>query len=323
MSPITLYQVFSFVLPFVIGLFILLERPRNVINRIFFFLSLVITGYAGANFLIEYQTFTLSDPTFAYKLAIFFASLNPPALVLFSWYFPRLNSKVTIGKTLFVWGIALFFTSFSFSNFYVKNIDVLLGIRFIDFGFLYSVFAINFCILVGYSFFHLLNVYNNSESKVEKKQIKIVLIGLVISYSVGSVFSLLLPVFFRYSVTEFIGPIGPLILVLFMAYAITKLELMDIRVAITRSVAYGIVGLLLIASFFGLNFFPMPTLILMIANASLGIFWAFVARRIRTFIQTPLEEKWITDFYDSDKLVNKIAKSLAPIIEKEDACQLI
>ncbi|MFH1361598.1 MAG: ATP-binding protein, partial [bacterium] len=47
------------------------------------------------------------------------------------------------------------------------------------------------------------------------------------------------------------------------------------------------------------------------------------ARRIRTFIQTPLEEKWITDFYDSDKLVNKIAKSLAPIIEKEDACQLI
>ncbi|MBU0687314.1 MAG: GAF domain-containing protein [Candidatus Margulisbacteria bacterium] len=252
MNLIIYYQFLSAILSFAIGLFVLIKGPRNIVNRIFFLLSLFITGYAGANLLLEYHTLFFYDPSFAYKLAIFFASLHPPTLVLFSWYFPNSSGHIDIKRTIFVYAIGLFFTSLSFTNLYVKGITVTHGIRYIDFGFFYSIFALYFCVFVLYSFFNLLRKYRVSGSSVEKNQLKYVLIGLVIAYSIGATFSLLLPVFFHYSRTEFIGPIGPLILVFFMAYAIVKHRLMDIEVIIRKGIIYSALIIFVAAVYSGI-----------------------------------------------------------------------
>ena len=108
-----------------------------------------------------------------------------------------------------------------------------------------------------------------------------------------------------------------------IAYAITKAELMDIRVVITRAAAYLFVGVLLAASFVGLNSFALPQAAVMVANTLLALFWALAAHRLRALIQTPLEEKWITDWFDSDKLINHIATKLIPVMDRAGVFNII
>ncbi|MFH1825947.1 MAG: ATP-binding protein, partial [bacterium] len=55
----------------------------------------------------------------------------------------------------------------------------------------------------------------------------------------------------------------------------------------------------------------------------LALFWAWAAHRLRNLIQTPLEEKWITDWYDSDKLVNNIVQNLATTFGRKEAMETI
>lgn len=108
-----------------------------------------------------------------------------------------------------------------------------------------------------------------------------------------------------------------------IAYAITKHELMDIRVAITRGAAYGTVVILIILSFVFLNLLQMPRLLVISTNTILCLFWAFYASRLRTFIQTPLEEKWITGWYDLNKLMNRIAQELVSAMETQKVFEII
>ncbi|MGB9612937.1 MAG: two-component system sensor histidine kinase NtrB, partial [Candidatus Margulisiibacteriota bacterium] len=61
----------------------------------------------------------------------------------------------------------------------------------------------------------------------------------------------------------------------------------------------------------------------MTTNALLALFWVFAAHRMREFIQTPLEEKWITGWYNSDKLLHSVAQKLIPAVEKEEVFKII
>lgn len=110
---------------------------------------------------------------------------------------------------------------------------------------------------------------------------------------------------------------------LIIAYAITKHELMDIRVVIGRGLAYGIVGIVMIGSFAALFVFPLPKLVLFFLSAAFALIWAWAAHRLRAFIQTPIQEKWITDWYDSDKLINLIATRLIPVMDRGEAFKII
>ena len=103
----------------------------------------------------------------------------------------------------------------------------------------------------------------------------------------------------------------------FTAYAITKHELMDIRVIISRGGAIIIVGVLLIISFFLLNIFAIPAPLLTILNVLLGIFWAVNGSRLRLFFQTSAEKKFIRGWYDYNSVMTELFDSTTAIIEKE------
>ena len=164
----------------------------------------------------------------------------------------------------------------------------------------------------------LLHEIRTKIASSQKSQYGYLLLGLAIYFFSCSDFI----INYGYGFYPF-GFIFVLIALGLIAYAITKTELMDIRVAITRSAAYGAVGVLLVGSFMALNLFQMPTLLLFTTNTLLCLFWVFYAERLRDFIQTPIEEKWITGWYNSDNLINSIAQSLIPVMEKEKAFEVI
>jgi len=185
-------------------------------------------------------------------------------------------------------------------------------------GFLSYMFLPFFYSYMIYSFIEILFYYLNGKDQKVKNQLLLFLIAFGIAYTSS------IDYFATFGIsiypTSFLS-MGIYFMVI--AYAITKHELMDIRVVITRAAAYGLVGGLLIASFIGLNSFALPQAAAMAANALLALFWALAAHRLRAFIQTPLEEKWITDWYDSDKLINHIATRLIPVLAKEEAFKII
>jgi len=328
-NPIIIYEFLSAILSFGIGILVLSKGSNNIINRIFFLLSIFIAGYAGANLLKDYQTLILEDPSFAYKLAIFFASLHPPTLVLFSWFFPRPNIYMNLKKIIFVYSIGLVFSIFSFTDLYVRKIEVINGVSLIDFGFLYTIFAVYFCIFIIYSFLNLLRSHNISSTVIEKNQIRCILIGLTLSYGVGTIFSLILPVFFHYSRTEFIGLIGPLILVLVIAYAILRYQLMDITIVIRKGLIYStllalISAVYLLTIHFSSNLFgsmggPYNTILSLI----LIFIFAIVFQPLRENLQKLVDKIFFKSKYDYQQTIKTLSSAVTRIINLDEILDLV
>lgn len=319
--PYIIQDLFSLVFIFCLGFFVYIKNPKSSINRIFFILSLLISAWVVANLTLENLTLLSRDPTFMYKMSIFFASLQAPTLILFAWYFPRQDREINRKKVAFVYGVAILFGLLAFSNFYLTTIEVVNHIRFINAGPLYKVFALYFCLFTGYSFFHLLGKYKHSVSVTEKNQITWVLLGLIVAYIVGVGFSLLLPCFLNYSNLEFIGSLGPLILTIFMAYAILKHRLMDIAIVIRKSLVYSILvglftGLYLILLFTLSQFFHVftgysSTFIAMF----LLLLFALAFQPLKIYLQENIDRTFFKERYLLRSYLENLNKKIVGIVE--------
>ena len=89
------------------------------------------------------------------------------------------------------------------------------------------------------------------------------------------------------------------------SYAILKHELMDIRLAVTRTFSYGLVVIGILASFisvfYALISFPILQLLSMLI---LAIFWAFTAIPLSNFLVTTAKRKFIRGYYEPDKVIS-------------------
>lgn len=169
-----------------------------------------------------------------------------------------------------------------------------------------------------YGLFKIIYAYPNSRGEF-RNQLNYLLLASLVAFSASFVY---FPSLFGVE----IPPVDNLILsfyTLLIFYAITKHELMDIRVAISRTAAYGFVGALIIASFASLYLFPLNVPLALLLGAVLALFWAWAAHRLREIIQTPLVEKWITGWYSPEKLINSISLKLVPVLERKEAFEIV
>ncbi|OGI09150.1 MAG: hypothetical protein A2Y40_03955 [Candidatus Margulisbacteria bacterium GWF2_35_9] len=320
MEIVYYYELVATALILILGGFILLNKFANSTHRIFFLLALVIAGYVFGNFLIEYTSHHGLSILFSQRLTIFFAALHPPLLIMFSWYFPVNQIKLSKIKVLLLWIPSIFFSFISFSNIYIKELIVRNGVRYGEFSVHYKIFGLYFALYVFISLFILFKKFGQKEYKESKNQIFIMLMGFLVSYTIGSIFSLYLPILNKHKF-ELIGPMGVLILLTVMTYAILKHELMDIRLAVTRTVSYGLVvsGIFLsiLLAFYGLATIPILQLLAILA---LSVFWAFTAIPLSNFLVTTAKRKFIRGYYESDKIITKLSDDL---FEESDRLTII
>lgn len=321
MNIVLLYQGLSTVFTVLLGFFILFRNPQSRINILYFLLCLFVAGYSGANWLIHYQTINNVAPLFAYRAAIFFASLQAPTIILFLWNFPRRSKGFYPWKEIIVVFIGVIFTAFAFSSFYLREIEVKGGILRKHFTLFYAIFAIYFCSFILYSLFHLYKKYALSKD-IERKQIRLLLCGLIISYSIGSIFSLILPLLGYY--TEPIGPIAPLILVIFVAIAITKANLMDISVIISRSLAeilttffYGAIYLIL-AWLHHFYISPSADIAFLVGTVLYGILVGQTYQFARLKVQTTSDKLILRGKYDYHKALAEIGTQITKVLSMEN-----
>ncbi|MDI6731476.1 MAG: ATP-binding protein [Candidatus Margulisbacteria bacterium] len=186
-------------------------------------------------------------------------------------------------------------------------------------GYLYPLFGFYFSAYVIYALYLIFKTFRKAAG-LYRTQLLYVLLATILTSIVGTYFNLYLILMGNYKYI-WVGPYNSLILVTIIAYAITKTELMDIKVIIGRNTAYSLVGILLIASFVLLNSVVWLQPVLVVANALLALFWAWGAHRLREFIQTPVD-KWIS-WYKPEELLNSIALKLVPVMDRQEAFETI
>lgn len=168
---------------------------------------------------------------------------------------------------------------------------------------LYATFIIGICLFIFY------NLYISLKNKDTKAQGMTLLTGIIGMFVVSVLFNLILPILGRYKYLV-LGYLGSTFLSLSFAFAITKQELLDIKVIITRFVAYLIVLALIATTFLYANLYLTHSFLVIGVNVVLGTLWAIFFRPLILFVQTPLQKKFLKGYYNKDEILHKLSSKL-------------
>ena len=258
----------------------------------------------------------------SFRIVALSGAFIPISILLFTEYFPDNKPSLnTLFAFRFLLPLLFVIAALSPTNLLLLISEITETKLGVELGPLALPYVLSFILPFSWVYFKLFFSFVHSKG-MRKTQIAYFLLGLILTSAIG-IFCNVLLVYFGTTNYIYVGGLGTIFLIGFAAFSITKYDFLDIRVLITRTAAYGFVGALIIASFVGLNALTMPMAAAMATNAALAIAWAWAAHRLRAFIQTPLEEKWITGWYNSDKLINSIARKLVPVFESGEAFKMI
>ena len=238
-NNMTIYLIISIITLLLIsflGLHVYFSDKKNSLNRSFAFLIFSCFVWVFFNFM-----FDISKSEF---FCLFWsrAALAGGALIAYSFYrftliFPRIKKyKFNYGHIILAFTILFIIlspTKWNIESVYLKN-----GSYQIVVGFLYIPFLIYFSIAILAGVLNLTYAYS-AYSRLEKSQVKFILIGALIAVLTGISGSLILPILKVPQFTNF-GPYGLLFFSAFTYYAIFKHRLFNIRVALAKVVAYGL-----------------------------------------------------------------------------------
>ncbi|MFA4844214.1 MAG: ATP-binding protein [Candidatus Margulisiibacteriota bacterium] len=306
-------------LAILIGLFVLFKNPKSFVNFAFSLFCLSLFGWLFG-YAIVYSAKDTTIAMFGTRIACAFAAFTAPAFYHLTVSF--LNKRNEYKYVYFSYLIIfIIFLMFIFSNYLLEEpYKYSWGYYSHANRMFHPFYLVIFFGIFLRGFYLLFRKYLNrkSFSPIEATRIVYIFVAYLVAL-LGSVDYIQ-----KYGIDLYpFGWLFEMCFAIIIAYAITKAELMDIRVVITRAAAYLFVGVLLAASFVGLNSFALPQAAVMVANTLLALFWALAAHRLRALIQTPLEEKWITDWFDSDKLINHIATKLIPVMDRAGVFNII
>jgi len=231
----------------VTGLFVYLNNPKEHRNRIFALLNLSIALWLFSLFMGDIAT-NLKVALWSLKLGLFFGELMFLMFYLFALVFPYKSETTRRRVMLFSFPMlvisVLLLTSLGVSTVSIQSF----GVQPEEIGPLYALSdVVGFLyILMGIGI--LIHKLRKS-STIEKNQIKFVLFGLSIAIAVN-IFTGFVLTLMKVE-TDFIlfGSFSLFIFSLFVAYAIVKHRLFDIRAIVARAVGYILsIGLIVIVS---------------------------------------------------------------------------
>jgi|GEM_PF-3128139 len=188
-----------------------------------------------------------------------------------------------------------------------------------------------FVYILGYFFWGialLIKRFLISESASAKNQLKYFISATLLVGFVDITFNLVLLPIFEYKFL-WVGPLSGFIWVSILTYAITKHELIDIKVVITRASAFIVTAGLFLGGFWMLLYSYTYVI-------SPHIGWTFVAAfsvfmvgtwllftRIQHFIQTHLEYKFLKNHYDIDEVIRDISNQLLISQDRKNVVDVI
>jgi len=233
-----------FILTLILGFFVFLKNRSNKINRYFFYFSLAAALWIISLFFSD--TFKMYEPAlFWSRFSIIGASLLPYTFLLFVYVFPYQTKEIKIVGKILLFLPTLFFIIFFNTNYNISKVVIHdWGTEAIS-GDIYYLLLIYFVVYLILCF-RKLYLSRKKTSGLLRLQVTYAFWGLGLGFLFG-VFTNLIALLIGLTQTSLFGSFSALIMILFIAYAILRYRLMDIRVIIRRSAVFTSLVLLITA----------------------------------------------------------------------------
>jgi signal transduction histidine kinase len=249
---------------FLLGFFIYLNNKKSHISKAFFAMTFAATFWIVAiviRFNAADHYWILTGVRLSYVAATIIGFL----MNYFSYYFPIKNTYKSPVFLTFLMAVFVSYISF-FTPYIIEDEQIVDGEQQNKFGSLFFVFTIYFPAMIAWAIYNLLSK-RHSLNKLENLQINFILIGILLSTSIGFTTNQVIPLLFKTTSSEYYGPFSAIFFILFAAYAIIKYRLFEIKVVLTEYLV-GLMGITLLAMPF-----LMPTVALKIMTILVFVFF--------------------------------------------------
>ncbi len=305
----------SVIVNIILCLIVYIRNPKRRINKAFTNLFLVVASWA-IGILIFLQSPVILWGKFIYA----FASLIPLAFLSFVKTFPQGNQHISKNERYFVFSLTAIFFALSWSSLLLVNvIETDWGYTF-ALGPLYFSFFLYFGSIMGYSLYQLFIKYKASIGR-SKSQIRYTFAGIFLSTAIGITTAIFLPLL-GFSRLYAIAPLSTLITVFFIAYAIIRHRLMDIRALVLKSVVYSLMIASAAAVYIAIIYYAKTEYETVVNHNVLlvvaGFVMVFGFQPLRRFLQRATDRIFAKGRYDPEKLLSQLGDLLSSKIELDD-----
>jgi signal transduction histidine kinase len=295
------------------------SQPAGLANRAFAYLALTLGAWTLSNGLVSAYASTPWGILWA-RCAFVSASLLPLWCFRFASVFPTTVPRPSRRLTLAITSCALASAVISLTPLFAKATSSVDRALHVTYGPLYPAFGAYLVLCLAISLV-LLSQKLHFLTGVERLQVQFVLFGIGIAAIGGSITNLLFPLILRTSRLNVYGPIFGLVMVAFIAHAIVRYRLLNIRLVVRRGVTE--VGASIIA---GLAFLVLaeitswflaiePQALPLAVTLVLALVVAQVFQPLRRGVQSGLDYYFFRSPYDYAAALREISRAMSDIID--------
>ena len=232
-----------------LGLLVFLRNPKSWTNRLYLLLAILISAYVVTNFIsLHPELVNSSDQLFWIRIVMFVCSFIGPTLYFLVDTFPGEQFKT---KKYYAIPIVLLMSTsaaLSLSNLIFTDLQFINGEPVPTPGPAIPVFIIDFIGLFIGSFV-LLGIKWRRSLGIERLQLRTIAYGVMGSFSLMGVSTVIFVVILKSSSFVFLGPIYTVLLMFAIAYAIIKYNLFNIKMIATQAFV-SIIAIIFLARIF-------------------------------------------------------------------------
>jgi signal transduction histidine kinase len=295
------------------------SQPSGPANRAFAYLALTLATWALSNGLVTAYAETAWGIVWA-RSAFASASLLPLWCFRFVSVFPGSAPPVSnrIRKTMTICAMTSF--AASLTPLLAQETSLVRGALQMTYGPLYPLFGVYLVVSLTGSLV-LLGRKLRLLTGTERLRVQFVFLGIGIAAVGGSVANLIVPLVFRTSRLNVYGPIFGLVMVAFIAHAIVRYRLLNIRLVVRRGVTDVVSSITAGVAFLVLAWLVSWALKLELQALPLGVtlvlalLVAQVFQPLRRGVQAALDAYFFRSPYDYAAALREISRAMSEIVD--------
>lgn len=307
-----------------LGFFILLKGSKKIVNKLYSLIAFSVSLW-GVGMVLYRASATIGESIVWCRILYLAPIFIVCSFLLFSYVFPegreRIKKSVMAATLIIGGGISLLTI---FTDKIVENIiSVPNEEKIIIFGGLYILYSIFISGFFIWSYINLL-LRRHKSVGIFRAQISYVFWGTFLASTLGMITNLIMPTFGIFYL-NWAGQILSLIMVIFIAYAIVKHRLMDIKLILRRSFVYIFSVLAIVipafpALYYLDKFFPQYIIYVSLAISVLAV---LVFTPIKNYYYRVANKYFFSSLYDSGQVIAKLSDGLRSTLDVNEVYEII
>ena len=238
-------------------LLMVLSRKTSETNilsvRIFTSSIVSLLAWSTFNYLADHASM-LSDALFWTKATFPAALLMGLSIVFFSITFPVKSENYQKTISLYAFLVVIFSIA-SMGDSIIKSVTLVesVGISQVEVGYLYPAIVFMYLTFIGHSTYNFVKSHRSLQGR-QKSQVTCVLIGWTTFLSIAVMTNAVLPLITGNANWSKFGPLGSVLMVIFISYAIIRHQFLDIKIIIQKGLIYSVLLSVITGTYLSLVF---------------------------------------------------------------------